>query len=43
MLFDRGASTTLTNQEERDAIAIAKGSDHDGIVRLVQAHRQMVT
>ena len=39
MLLDRGASTTLSNQGERDAIAIVNGSDHDGLVRLLQAHR----
>lgn len=39
LLLGRGADAGLVDLEGRDAVAIAKGSDHDSIVRLLQAHR----
>lgn len=38
LLLDRGADAELFDLEGRDAVAIAKGRNHDSIVRLLQAH-----
>ena len=38
LLLHRGANTELVDREGRDAIAIAKRSGHDSIVKLLQVH-----
>ena len=38
LLLSRGASTQLVSREGRDAVAMANGSGHDSIVKLLQAH-----
>lgn len=37
-LVDRGADIDLVDGEGRDAIAIAKRSGHDSVIKYLQAH-----